>query len=106
MTSKNRKKLGIALFVISTLFWFMLFSLPFLPIKGKALVVTGTVCLIMGEVLFYLSVAVLGREVYLKYKDKFNPRNWFKSKGEGTVSSEPPASSEFNTEGTPKNAPQ
>ena len=80
MTPKQRKTLGISLFIASTVFWLVLFALPLLPYKGKALITIATVCLIMGEVLFYLSVFVLGRELYAKYKTKLNPRNWFKPK--------------------------
>jgi hypothetical protein len=78
MNAKQRKTLGITLFIISLIFWFILFSLPLLPYKGKVLITIGTICLILGEVLFYLSVFVLGRELYAKYKTQLNPRNWRK----------------------------
>jgi hypothetical protein len=64
--------------LVSLVFWFLLFSLPWLPLKGKIKITVGTICLVMGEVLFYMSVAVLGRDLYLKYKTRLNPRNWFR----------------------------
>ena len=79
-SAKQRKILGITIFFISVLFWFILFSLPLLPIKGKVKITIGTICFIMGEVLFYLAAFVLGRELYLKYKSRLNPRNWFRKK--------------------------
>lgn len=80
MNSKQRKTLGIGLFVISVLFWFVLISLPLLPYKGKMMVTIGTICFVLGEVLFYLSVFVLGRELYTNYKNRLHPRNWFRKK--------------------------
>ena len=81
-SAKHRKRLGIAIFFISVLFWFILFSLPFLPLSSKVKITTGTICFIMGEILFYLAAFVLGRELYLKYKSRLNPRNWFRRKSD------------------------
>lgn len=102
MNAKQRKTLGITLFIISTIFWLLLFSLPLLPIKGKMLITAGTICFVMGEVLFYLSVFVLGREIYAKYKTKLHPRNWFKKREQPINNSADTVNSEVNTTDTPK----
>jgi hypothetical protein len=78
LSAKQRKILVITIFIISVFFWFVLFSLPLWPIKGKMKITTGTICFIMGEVLFYLAAFVLGRELYLKFKSRLSPRNWFR----------------------------
>ena len=102
MNAKQRKTLGISLFIISTIFWLLLFSLPLLPFKGKMLITAGTICFVMGEILFYLSVFVLGREIYAKYKTRLHPRNWFKKKPLHLNNSAEPVNSEINTTDTPK----
>jgi hypothetical protein len=94
MNSKQRKKIGISLFIVSVIFWLILFSLPLLPYKGKILLSVGTICFILGEVLFYLSVFVLGKELYEKYKTRLHPRNWFKKAS--------PSGKETKTEGHPE----
>jgi len=102
MNSKQRKTLGIVLFIISTIFWLALFSLPLLPFKGKILITLGTVCFVIGEVLFYLSVFVLGRELYATYKTRFHPRNWFKKKVHPIKNSAESVDSDINTKETPE----
>ena len=97
MNSKQRKKLGISLFIASTIFWLILFTLPLLPYKGKSLITAGTICFIFGEVLFYLSVFVLGKELYEKYKTQLHPRNWFKKNPQSVKETQTDDHKDINT---------
>lgn len=64
------KKLGIALFIISCLSFLMIAVIPWLVSSGGKMagIITGLV--IVGEVTFYSSIALLGKEYYAKYKSK------------------------------------
>ncbi len=78
--SKHKTIIGISIFIISLIFWALFFSLPFMNYQLKVKLKLGTFYLIMGEILFYLSTFILGRELYLKYKTRLNPRYWFKKR--------------------------
>jgi len=78
--TKHRTTIGMTIFAVSVIFWILFFTLPLMKYELKVKIKLGTFYLIMGEVLFYLSTFILGRELYLKYKTRLNPRNWFKKK--------------------------
>lgn len=83
--SLNKKKpllykIGISLVVFSFVLWFTPLIVPFLPVTAstKAVLVTGA--LILAEVTFWIGVAIVGKEVAMKFRSYFNPRNWKKRK--------------------------
>ncbi|MDZ7605018.1 MAG: transporter suffix domain-containing protein [Cyclobacteriaceae bacterium] len=64
------KKFGIVLFIISCLSFGLILVVPWLfSSAGKiAGIITGLV--IVGEITFYSSIALLGKEYYTKYKSR------------------------------------
>jgi len=77
--------IGFALFIISCLSFLMIAVIPWLVMSGGKMAGIITGLLIVGEVTFYTSIALLGKEYYTKYKtklmfwkkkpDKSNPLN-------------------------------
>lgn len=69
-------KLGIGLLILYPILWGLAAIIPFtpLPLHIKATIIT--VCIVVGEVLFLIGVAFVGKEVVTKYKRKLNPKNW------------------------------
>jgi hypothetical protein len=72
----NAKKLGLVLFVVSFGPWLGAFVVPFLPVPIAQKVVLAPVLFIIGEVMFWLSVAILGKEAAARYGRWLNPRLW------------------------------
>jgi membrane-anchored protein YejM (alkaline phosphatase superfamily) len=76
---KNRQvKLGIFLMIFSGVFFAatLLFPLTSLPTKTK--VIASTVSLILMEIVFWSGGLLVGKELFMRYKRKMNPVNWFK----------------------------
>ncbi|MEG3840330.1 transporter suffix domain-containing protein [Microcoleus sp. herbarium14] len=69
------QKLGLFLFILSFLPWLaILFVVPFLPLDITQKTTIDVVLAIVGEVCFWLSVVLLGKEVVTKYRRYLNPR--------------------------------
>lgn len=78
---KNWKfKTGIALIIVSTLFFLSLAGVPFLAVAGKVKITLSTILIILGEVTFWIGGFLLGKELLNKYKAYLNPKTWFKKK--------------------------
>ena len=73
-------KIGIILIGLSAIMFFIIFVTPFLSFENKYKILLGTICLIIGEISFWVGGALIGKELFNKYKSKLNPRNWFKKK--------------------------
>jgi hypothetical protein len=70
-------KLGIILMIVSVPLFLLVFTLPFLDMKVESKVTFTTITLIIAEVLFWGGGLLVGKELFAKYKNYFNPRNWF-----------------------------
>jgi len=46
--------------------------------EAKTKITLSTISLIIGEVMFWVGGILVGKELFVKYKSYFNPRNWFK----------------------------
>ena len=66
-----RKASGYTLLALSFLAWVAILALPFLPISVGVTATLTVGLIITGEVAFYLSLALLGREVWEKIKGFF-----------------------------------
>ncbi|WP_421920266.1 transporter suffix domain-containing protein [Marinifilum sp.] len=53
-----------------------------MKLDTKSKVTLSTLSLIIGEVLFWGGGILVGKELFIKYKSYFNPKNWWKGKGE------------------------
>lgn len=83
MKNKNWKiRVGVILIIVSIPAFLALPLIPFLDIESKVKITLSTVLLIIGEVLFWSGGVLVGKELFSKYKSYFNPKNWFRKKGE------------------------
>ncbi|SFA88278.1 MULTISPECIES: transporter suffix domain-containing protein [unclassified Bacillus (in: firmicutes)] len=78
----SKRRLGIVLIILSTLLFFMIPVLPFLPITVKMKVMMTTVLAISAEIIFWIGGFILGKDVIKKYRRYFNPLRYLKRKGE------------------------
>ena len=85
-THKNLQiKLGIFLMIFSGVFFAasIIFPMTDLPVRTK--VIASTTSIILMEIVFWTGGLLVGKELFIKYKAKLNPVNWFKKKkGEQT----------------------
>lgn len=72
-------KFGIALIVVSLLSWLIPLIAPFTPYstKVKAGIITGAI--VFAEVVFWIGVLLVGKEVAAKFRGYLNPKNWRKN---------------------------
>ena len=70
--------LGIILILSSGLAFALMLTFPFLPIDGRARMIGSTASLVAMEVLFWTGSLLTGKELISRYKDKLNPRKWFR----------------------------
>jgi len=54
---------------------------------AKTKITISTISLIIGEVLFWGGGLLVGKELFVKYKSYFNPKNWFKKTDQNKESS-------------------
>ncbi|MBE3102833.1 MAG: transporter suffix domain-containing protein [Bacilli bacterium] len=71
-------KIGIGLLIVSLLSWFIPLIAPFTPFptKVKAGIITGAI--VFAEVMFWVGVLLVGKEVASKFRSYLNPKNWRK----------------------------
>ncbi len=69
-------RLGLILIAIAVLIFLMLFALPFLSISLKLKLTLTPVFLVAGEVTFWLGILLVGKDVYLKFKEKLTSTDW------------------------------
>ncbi len=83
-SSKNWQiKLGIFLMIFSGVFFAATFIIPLFDIPSKTKVIAATTSLILMEVVFWLGGLLVGKELFAKYKNRLNPKNWFKKEKTG-----------------------
>ncbi len=81
MKEKNWKfKLGLGLILFSIPLFISLPFIPFLSLDNKTKITLTTIVFITAEVIFYGGGFLLGKELFIKYKEYLNPKNWFKKK--------------------------
>jgi hypothetical protein len=78
--AKARLKLGVAGMVISMLMWPLLAGVPFLPLPARAKAVIGIALFALIEVLFWGGALLAGKEAAQRYRDKLDPRTWFRKR--------------------------
>jgi hypothetical protein len=67
-----RKIFGYSLMVLSVLLWLGIFLTPLLELPKTQISGVTTFLIISGEAAFYLSIVLLGKEVWQKIKNIFS----------------------------------
>ncbi|HSM49005.1 MAG TPA: transporter suffix domain-containing protein [Draconibacterium sp.] len=76
--SKNWQiKLGIFLMIFSGVFFAATFIIPLFDLPTKTKVIASTVSFILMEIVFWSGGLLVGKELFTKYKNHMNPKNWF-----------------------------
>ncbi len=76
-----RSKLGVILIAAANLFLGMLLLIPFWEADFSTKAILSAGLFIIGEVLFYSGLFLLGKELAARYKQFLNPKHWFGKKG-------------------------
>jgi len=77
--SKNFQiKLGIFLMIFSGVFFAATFIIPLFDLPTKTKVIASTISLVLMEIVFWSGGLLVGKELFTKYKNQMNPKNWFK----------------------------
>ena len=71
-------KTGILLIILCIPFFLFIPIIPFLEMDAETKITISTISLIIGEVMFWVGGILVGKELLIKYKSYFNPKNWFK----------------------------
>lgn len=77
-SKKLTKRAGIFLFVLSCILYGIAFIIPFTPFSANTKVIMATLFAISGEVAFWVSCIIVGKELMKRYRRYLNPVNWFK----------------------------
>lgn len=72
---------GVALMVFAVLMWVSAAAVLLLPLPGGQKAWATSALLVAGEAAFWVSAAVLGREVFRRYRGRLNPRRLFRGRG-------------------------
>ena len=73
-----KKVIGYFLFVISFLAWAAIAVLPFLNLSIEMGAAITTVLIVGGEIAFFLSIVLLGKEFLAKIKNFFSKINFLR----------------------------
>jgi hypothetical protein len=77
---KLKFRLGIILISVSVMIFLTLFAVPFISMDAKVKIALTTAFIVAGEVMFWLGVILIGKEVYLKFKEKLKSGEWLEKK--------------------------
>lgn len=67
--------------LFSGVFFAATLIIPFFELPAKVKIAASTTSFVLMEVVFWLGGLLVGKELFTRYKQKLNPRNWFKKKG-------------------------
>ena len=73
---KIKYRFGLVVILTSIIIFFILFSVPFLSVNLKTKLALTPVLLAVGEVLFWLGIVLIGKDVYLNLKTKLKSGQW------------------------------
>ena len=73
------KLIGYIIFGISMVIWALILVVPFLGFTAGKLAGITTGLIVAGEITFYLSIFLIGKEFLVKIKNKFKLRKTRKS---------------------------
>ena len=81
---KLKFRLGIILISVSVTFFLIIFVLPFVSMNIKVKGILITTLVVVGEVSFWVGTLLIGKDVYLKFKEKLKSGEWLENKKEDT----------------------
>lgn len=64
--------------IFSGVFFAATFIIPLFDLPVKTKVIASTASLILMEIVFWSGGLLVGKELFTKYKNSLNPKNWFK----------------------------
>ena len=64
--------------IFSGVFFAASFIIPLFDLPTKIKVIASTTSLVLMEVVFWSGGLLVGKELFTKYKNRLNPKNWFK----------------------------
>jgi len=67
---KKVKIIGYILLLLSCLLWGLIFIIPWLDFSKSQIVVITTILIIAGEILFYISIILIGKSFFDKIKNR------------------------------------
>lgn len=79
-SKKWKLRLGIILISVSVVIFLMLFSLPFVHMDTRWKIGLSTAFAISGEVLFWLGIFFVGKDVYKKFILQIKSGEWMEKK--------------------------
>jgi hypothetical protein len=68
LKSPLKRRLGLALFILSFVFYGFLLLVPLTPFSAEGKIAFSAAVVVLGESSFWLSVILLGREAIAKYR--------------------------------------
>jgi hypothetical protein len=75
-------KIGLILMVSSGLFFAAGLIIPLTGLSTRTKVIASTTSFILMEVVFWTGGLLVGKELFIRYKSYFNPKNWRKKQSE------------------------
>jgi hypothetical protein len=63
--------------IFSGVFFAATFIIPLFDLPTKTKVIASTVSFILMEIVFWSGGLLVGKELFTKYKNQMNPKNWF-----------------------------
>ncbi len=70
--------LAISLLAFSFVPYGLMFMLPYLSLSVKENAVCVTVLIICGEIIQWIAILIVGKQLFKKYKKYLNPLKWIK----------------------------
>ena len=77
---KWKLRFGTGLLIASVLVFLLLFTIPFLSLDLKLKLALTPLLLVLGEVMFWLGIVLIGKDVYLRFKAGLKSGEWWKTK--------------------------
>ncbi len=72
---------GVALMSFAVLMWVAVPAVLLFPLSGAQKLWTASALLVAGELAFWASAILLGREVFRRYRGRLEPRRLFGGRG-------------------------
>ena len=77
---KWKLRFGLGLIIFSVLVFLLLFTIPFLSLELKLKLALTPILLVAGEVMFWMGIVLIGKDVYQTFKAKLKAGAWRTSK--------------------------